>query len=196
MPDSVFVPTRENNNYLFLTNGGSFQLFRGEGHHYDKEEDSTFVYKGKYSTCGRIHRSGDYYYVFTDGLCNKENHTYTPNLLKVFGLTADITRWETNVVFRSNGVERLGIDNFIYATCNRDIVGRGKAFRCITDNPHPVKCNEYIEVYPVDITFLTVEEYKELRKEKDKELEFRIPDTVLPEIEFATELKKRLASSD
>ena len=67
----------------------------------------------------------------------------------------------------------------VCGTYNLRIIGRGKMFKKVFDTDQPVEMNAYLEMYPIDITNITVDEYKELKSEASP-IAFQYPANLQP----------------
>lgn len=114
-----------------------------------------------------------------DPLSEYIGHTWCPPLLKVLGATADLNIALVTLTYADNGADSFGINDMIGYSANFGLLARGKIFQKLFHTKNPVEMNHYIEIYPLDITYCTVGEYKELRKDKS-ELYFRYPEGLKP----------------
>ena len=145
---------------------------------------------GKYGTKLILKKSGNRYTRIIDNLSDSKNHSMSPALFKLFGMTIDINQYNSVLCFQQNEQGLYNIYDLLYSSVTLDVLARGKVFRWIFKSKEPLRMNTYIELYPVEITSHSVEEYKELRKSFDP-LAFRMPETMLPEIPAVTDLKTR-----
>lgn len=136
---------------------------------------------GKYSTSARYRKTDSNYIISYDKLADFENHRVSPMIFKIFGMTMDIDRMQSAFIYRATADSVYDIDDFIFNSGNIHALAKGKMFKWIlgkTDTE--VDC--YAEIYPVEIEYLTVDEYKEDRKDlkEKKAIPFRIPNNVQP----------------
>lgn len=124
-------------------------------------------------------------------LSNYKNHVYSPNVYKFFGLTIDIREMNLSFAYKANPSGKYNIHDFLYEISSANILGRGKWIKKAFKTKNPVEIDSNVEVYPVEINYLTVDEYKEQRKEHNK-LEFRIPDNALPVLPSVQRLIDRI----
>lgn len=143
---------------------------------------------GKYRTAKMFQKSAKRYSVIDDGLCDQKNYSWSPTLFKLFGLTVDISQYKTSTTYHQNDKGIYDIYDMLYMSVNLDILARGKIFKWLFKSKEPLKMSTNIELYPVEITTHTLEEYKELRKDKSR-LDFIMPEHSLPEISAATVIK-------
>lgn len=132
--------------------------------------------------------------VFTktaDVLSDHKNRTWSPFLFKLLGLTIDITAGSWTLTFADNGENSFGIHEFIGGAYNIHIVGRGKWLKKVFNTKEPVDMDAYLELYPVEITNLTVDEYKNLRDEFTP-IPFQYPDNIQPISPAIDSLVKRI----
>lgn len=146
---------------------------------------------GKYCTKSILNKSSNRYNVFTDLLNIHKHHKWSPNILKLLGLTTDFNQMDVYFSFQQNESGEYDIYDLLYASVNIDVLARGKWFKKMLNTKEPIKLKSYIEIYPVDIISLTLEEYKEMRSNTDP-IDFQFPKKVLQEIPAVTDLKKRV----
>lgn len=146
---------------------------------------------GEYSTELILQKGNNRYLRWIDHLSNYKNHSLSPGICKLLGMTIDISRYDSSTCFRQNEVGLYNLYDILYANVNLAVLARGKVFKWIFKSSEPLKISTAIELYPVEVTSHSVEEYKKLRKSKE-ELPFIVPDNVLPEIQAVTDIKSRL----
>lgn len=134
---------------------------------------------GKYCNKRILKKLPNCFIDLLDPLADKKDHTWSPWILKLLGLTTDFTELYTSNVYSLNSSRKYGIDDFIYGSFSMKIYGKGKIFKKIFKIDEPVAIYSLVEVYPIEITRLTVEEYKE-DKENLKEIDFIIPRNITP----------------
>lgn len=139
----------------------------------------TDTVQGRYSPGIFYKKTPEFFVTSLDMLSNYKNHVYSPNVYKFFGLTIDIREMNLSFAYKANPSGKYNIHDFLYEISSANILGRGKWIKKAFKTKNPVEIDSNVEVYPVEINYLTVDEYKEQRKEHNK-LEFRIPDNALP----------------
>ena len=194
--DSVFRP-RESDDITTLAWGGAFCKLPGgrtEETQAIREGAPADSIAGKYGT-DKIYLKGDNrYMVIADILSSHKEHRWSPSIFKLFGMTIDIGRYESMLCFRQNEHGVYELYDLMYSSVNLEVLARGKVFKWILKSKEPIKMNTCIELYPVEITSHSLTEYKEMRKDKAL-LEFRQPESVLPEIPAVTEIKQLVATA-
>lgn len=194
--DSIFMP-KECDDITILAWGGTFcKLPEG------KIEETTAIrggaltdsIAGKYATDKVFQKGRSRYTVITDRLSSHKNHSWSPSLFKLFGMTIDIENYNSSFCFQQNDCGIYDLYDMLYSSVNLGILARGKVFKWLFGSKEPMRMNTYIELYPVEITSHSIEEYRELRKDKTP-LEFRLPELILPEISAVIELKKQTSST-
>lgn len=146
---------------------------------------------GKYWPACITTKSPNIYRATYDYLCDAENHTYTPGFLKIFGLTADFSTKNFSYAYQPSENGRYGLDNFLYATLNMSYTARGKWIKKLFMVDRPITVNTYVEWYPVETTYLTIDEYKEMRKDNDP-IKFDKGDIASDDFPAAAPLLRRL----
>ncbi len=126
---------------------------------------------GKHSVYKIFRKSDDMFTANYDLLANNKNHKSSPFLLKLLGFTMDIDelRCSEGYAANSNGVYTPA--DMLYKTYSIHIVGRGKWIKKLFKTKTPVDMYSYIELYPVEVSYITVEEMKELREKSLPEVE-------------------------
>lgn len=191
--DSIFMP-RESDDITILAWGGTFCELPEE-----KVEETTAIRKGaltdsivgKYATEKVFQKGSSRYTVITDILSNHKNHSWSPSLFKLFGMTIDIENYNSTFCFQQNEHGVYDTYDLLYSSVNLNVLAYGKIFKWLFKSKEPMTMNTYIELYPIEITSHSLEEYKEMRKDKTP-LEFILPETLLPEIPAVTEIKHRI----
>lgn len=193
IPDSVYIPAK-NDEVNLLAWGPIFgELPKASITESDaiREGATGDSVPGKYAIEKRMNKNGRFYTVATDALSNEKNHCYSPTALKLLGLTVDITRANNTLRFQQNSRGVYDIYDMAFLSLNMSVLARGKMFKWIFKSSDPVEIHTGIEIYPVEITSHTIDEYKEMRRDKTV-VDFLIPTDVLPEIPAAAWLKQKI----
>lgn len=151
----------------------------------------TDTVQGRYSPGIFYKKTPEFFVTSLDMLSNYKNHVYSPNVFKFFGLTIDIREMNLSFAYKANPSGKYTIHDFLYEISSANILGRGKWIKKAFKTKNPVEIDSNVEVYPVEINYLTVDEYKEQRKEHNK-LEFRVPDNALPVLPSVQRLIDRI----
>lgn len=101
-----------------------------------------------------------------DGLANEENHTYSPNSLKLLGFTCDINELYMTANYYRNGTSKYHTHDLFQMGFSVRAVLRGKMFKAIFNTKQPIDLKMRVEAYPVDFEYLTLEECKQAHKER------------------------------
>lgn len=137
--------------------------------------------QGKFSPKFISRKFGNIYTVDCDLLADHKEHKFSPWIFKLFGLTMEMQTANWQVAYRANDSHRYNLNDYIYGTCNLHILGKGKLLRRLLGMKDNIDLDFYIEQYPVDVEHLTVDEYKELKKNsKERSIEFVTPANTLP----------------
>ncbi len=181
--DSIAVPDKFDNVselsfYKFVLSFPSHTVFETEAMQKGATSDSIM---GKYSLFHQFRKWGDKYSIFIDALGNHKDHKWSPNLFKLFGMTMDFDKLQTTYLYHSSSDSIHSIHDFIYNAGTMHGIAKGKMFKYIFGKRN-VDIDCWAELYPVDIQYLTVEEYKEERKEKKNrgKIPFREPKNLQP----------------
>lgn len=137
---------------------------------------------GKYGPKIFFRKNNGLFTTECDVLADYKDHRWVPGIFKLFGLTIEVDQCGWSVIFRGNESDKYDIGDFISGTYNICMLGTGKMLKRILGIKDPIDIYCYIEQYPVEIEYLTVDDYKAMkkgRKSHEKE-EFIIPDGVEP----------------
>ena len=134
---------------------------------------------GKYGPQFIYNKKSGQFTKTADVLSNHKNRKWSPFILKLIGMTIDITAGSWTLSFVDNPANSFGINEFMSGTYNIHLIGRGKWLKKIFDTKEPIEMDAYLEVYPVEITNLTVDEYKEMRDDFAS-IPFRYPNNIQP----------------
>ncbi len=136
---------------------------------------------GKFYNYALYKKNDNNYIISYDHLANEEKHSVSPMLFKIVGMTMDIDRMQSTYVYQNTLDSLYTTEDFIYNSGTIHALAKGKMFKWILGKKD-VEVDCYAELYPVDIEYLSLEEYKEDRKErKDKSpVPFRKPKNLQP----------------
>lgn len=171
--DSVFVPGKDEDPYYYLAFAEMISEVPSKYSETSRIKGGATAdtVAGKYGPKFIFSKGNDRYIVHKDALADYAGHKYSPSVLKLLGVTMDITQLSRTLAFASNEQEKYTAVDFISGSYNTHVVGRGKWLKKVFKAEASVDLDCYVELCPIDVTFLTVDEYKDLRKEK-KELPF------------------------
>lgn len=136
--------------------------------------------QGKYCPKFIYRKTDNLYLKTTDLLSDYKDHKWSPFLFKLFGLTMDINNANFSLAYKANNSGKYGIGDLVYGTYGISILGRGKWIKKMFRSKDSVDMDCYVEVYPVDIEYCTVEEYKEMRNDSYRIVEFQKPLNLQP----------------
>lgn len=134
---------------------------------------------GKFSPKNIYKKTDNLFTITIDGLGDYENHRWSPLLFKLIGMTIEMDKLQGAYAYNLTSNGRYGLNDFIYSTGALHGLAKGKMFKLFLHNKSELDLDCYTEFYPVDIEFLTVEEYKEDRKEKTP-IPFKTPKNLQP----------------
>ena len=147
--------------------------------------------QGKYCPATIYRRTPELLIVSSDKLSNQKDHKMSPAIFKLFGLSMEMREFATADAFALNDSRTYGIADYVYGTASMNILGTGKWIKKAFRSKVPVDIRCYVELYPVDITNISVDEYKELRKDRGP-LRFSTPHNLLPQLPSAQALIERV----
>lgn len=134
---------------------------------------------GKYGPSLISRRKNGFYTKTADVLSDHKDHKWSPFIFKLFGLTTDLDRGLLTTTFVDRGSKSYDVHDLVCATYNLHIIGRGKWIKKVFDSKQPIEMDTYLELYPMEITHHTIEEYKELREDKST-IDFRFQENIEP----------------
>lgn len=141
---------------------------------------------GKYGPKHFIKKSPTLLTYRCDALADQKGHVVSPWFAKLFGLTMDIVQAETIHAYIPNNAGVYDVRDFASGGFSLRFIGKGKGFKYVFKVPEAIEISSVVELYPVDVTHLTIEEYKELRKDKPEGVKFVQPD-IVPELHPAVQ---------
>lgn len=144
-----------------------------------KNGAETDTVAGKYGPKFIYRKKNNLFSKTADVLSDHKNRIWSPFFFKLLGMTIDIDAGSWTLTFADNGTESYGIHDFICGTYNIHLIGKGKWLKSMLNTKHPIEMNTYLEMYPVEITNCTVNDYKELRDDYSR-IPFRYPADIRP----------------
>lgn len=179
--DSVFRPKRDDD--ITELSWFDFMAFlpekKIEASEAIKNGVETDTIHGKYGPKFTYRKKNGQFTMTADVLSDHKNRKWSPLLFKLIGMTADITMGSWTFSFADAESGSYGIQEFVTGTYNIHLIGKGKWLKKAFHTKEPIEMDSYMEIYPLEITNLTVEEYKEARNEYAS-IPFRYPDGIQP----------------
>ncbi len=127
-----------------------------------------------------LHRKlGSLYIRIKDPLSSKKNHMYSPIIAKMLGFTIDFKEMDIQHAFQANNVGKYDPGDLVFGKLNFNMLARGKWFKKMMNTKEPLDMNYYAEFYPVEVSYHTIDEYKEMIKNPSP-IEFKEPDNLQP----------------
>lgn len=146
-----------------------------------KSGEKSDTIRGKYFPKYIYRKSDNLFTVDRDALADHKDHKWSLWVFKLLGLTMEIENAKMKTAYNITATGKYGVQDYVYDTCNLHILSKGKVMRKLLSMNGNIGIDSYIEQYPVEIEYLTVEEYKEKRKKDDDEtLPIAIPDNAQP----------------
>ncbi len=118
--------------------------------------------QGKYGIEVTYKKNDNRFVITTDALANYKDHKWSPWFFKLMGCTIDFTELLKTEVHAPNASGTYGMTDYLYSTVSGKFLARGKWLKKMANSKTPVQLNCYIAVYPVEVTYIPVDEYKEL----------------------------------
>ena len=138
---------------------------------------------GKYYVNKVFKKNDRHFSISIDGLADHEGHRWSPNIFKLFGMTLEMDHLKATYLYNVTGDTVYNLPDFVFCAGSIHALAKGKMFKWLLGTGrNDVELDCYAELYPVDIQYLTVEEYKEDRKERKghQPIPFREPKNLQP----------------
>ena len=127
--------------------------------------------------------------VKTDVIANTDDHKLSFGLLKLLGFNVEFSTLTEQTVFPSDSTGVHLPESLASYSMTLEATGKGRWIKKLLGSKSNVDIKCYYEVYPVDIEHLTVEQWREIKKDPPQD-EFTIPTTapaLAPEVESQIE---------
>lgn len=130
----------------------------------------------------QVRRNAGVITLYKDYLAGHKNHTYSPSLLKLLGMTIEFTTVDNLMAMPAKEDSTYRLYDLASLTQTVQANVKGKLLKWAYRSKDPLRMNSLIEVYPVYCRSITAEESREIDKDKDQ-LPFELPSAVpeLPE---------------
>lgn len=125
----------------------------------------TDTIQGKYAIAELIRINPERIIAQTDYLADFKNHSFSPLIFKLLGLTMDIVEMQGNWIYKTNDNGVYSVADIISGTFSFNITGKGKWLKKALKTKEEVSTYGYFEIYPLRIEFLTVDEAKAMIKD-------------------------------
>ena len=146
----------------------------------DGNQAKTYEESGKSGVSLLYRQNSQSFTLVKDALAGKKEHSVSPWVLKLFGLSMDIRQLYTTQAYVANDEGIYKPEDLIEAGFVMEADGKGKILRKLFGTEHPAVIRTMIEAYIVDRDYYSNEEAKKEYKNNSAKIEFRIPDTVPP----------------
>lgn len=105
------------------------------------------------------------YTVTFDGLAEYPDHKFAlPGIFKLLGMSMEFSELWSQHTYSHSDEAAYGPLNMNASAYSLKAYCTGKLFKGLLPNKLPIHINSYVEIYPVEISFHTKEEAKELKK--------------------------------
>lgn len=121
----------------------------------------TDTIRGKYGLKSVAIKSDKTYTLISDCLADNKNHTMSPFLFKLLGMTLDITELQETWCFKANDSGIYNPSDILYGSMTMAVNGKGKWIRKAFNSSTPIEMRGYFEIYPLRVEYLTPEEARE-----------------------------------
>lgn len=157
-----------NHEYEFMLWGNGINLIPSAAKIPDKfkgTDVASDTVMGKYYPKLIRWKNGDVIRWYDDALADEKNHITTPLVLKLFGLTTDVTEISENFVFDTPDGDSITPADLRQVSITIDMLAKGKLFKKAFDSSSPVNVRTYMELYLTDREYLSEADGKELKKD-------------------------------
>lgn len=115
----------------------------------------------------RMVKNPELFTLTVDPLAPKKDYKMSPGFLKFFGFTTDLTRADCLLDFHVQDKSRYSSEDLRSYTMLLEMALRGKWFRKMlhVKTKQPIMVTSTVKISPVELTFLTVDEAKALKKD-------------------------------
>lgn len=135
---------------------------------------------GKYSTAYRLSKLNNVYRSQFDILSDYEKHRFSPTIFKLIGMTMNMEEATFTAGYLANEKGEYSLQDLLYSTVNIKVNAQGKLFKHLLRVKESCELDINIEQYPVLTEYLTIEEYKALKKDKDRTIPISAPEIATP----------------
>lgn len=135
---------------------------------------TSYTLQGKYSPLKIYAKSPKLFTVTTDLLSEYKDHSLSPSMLKLIGMTLDFQQLQFTDAYRAGDEQVYDINSLVVTGANWHTEAKGKWFKMAFKTKNDIHLNIILEIYPVNIEYLTMDEYKEAKKDKTP-IEFSTP---------------------
>ena len=121
----------------------------------------------------------------TDAIAGTKDHRLSFGLLKLLGFNIEFTTFTELSVFPKDSIGVHSPETLLSYAITLEASGKGRWIKKLLGSKSPVDIKCYYEVYPVDIEHLTMDEWRELKKDPPQDC-FTVPvlvPTLAPEVE-------------
>ncbi len=161
-----------------------------------RDGEETVSVNGRFGRETIYRKNGEIFTYYTDFLKNKKNHVSSPFLMKAMGCTMDFKEQTAQLSYRVNESGKYCVEDLIYGSCASEMIARGKVYKYLARTKEPIIARTYAEVYPVEFTYHTVGEYKELKKDSKSKIDFKLPEYLPPLPSAIAALVERIESAE
>lgn len=123
---------------------------------------------GKYAPRTILRTDGRRLRALINPLSDFKEQKMSPWIFKLLGLSMDMTRFDIRYDYRQHADTSAYLPaELLESAVDARIVGSGRWIKKAFGTKEPVTMDMYMEFYPLDVTHLSIDEYKELRSDKD-----------------------------
>ncbi|MDO4318990.1 MAG: hypothetical protein Q4C34_00300 [Bacteroidales bacterium] len=116
---------------------------------------------GKYGIKNILRKTGGTYIENVDHLADKKDHSWSPAIFKLLGMTIEISELRSAWAYQANDSGIYNAADIIYGTFSLDVTGKGRWIKKAFNSSTPIALHSFFEIYPVESEHLTVDEAKD-----------------------------------
>lgn len=133
--------------------------------------------QGKYYPWRTYRRTKGAFTVTTDMLADKKGHRFAPWFFKLLGLSMEMNSFQSTVAYAPNDAGIYRNHDITCATFFTHILGTGRWIKKAFKTKEPVDLDFSLEVYPVETTTLSIDDYKAMQKAGPEPTPFTVPES-------------------
>lgn len=126
-------------------------------------ESGTDTIAGKFWPRKILRKSPTLFSTTTDLLADYESHIWSPLFLKLLGMSVEMHKWTITSAYAIGNWNIHDINSYVAGEFSASLLCKGKWLKRAFHSERPVDVDIYIEFFPVDVTHLTLSDYKEIR---------------------------------
>lgn len=111
------------------------------------------------------HLTPEQYTVQLDYLAGFKNHSFSPWIFKMLGLTIEFDTLQSTWIYNNNNSGVLSSADILSGTFAMSVMCKGKWIKKSFHTDQPIRMYGFYEIYPIEVEFLTKEDAKQLKSQ-------------------------------